>query len=48
MQNFSVPATNRSVPRAFIIWLVRAVKVERPATPRLHLDCARFAKEERA
>jgi hypothetical protein len=33
-----------SVPRASIIWLAPAVKVERSSTPRLHLDCARFAK----
>jgi hypothetical protein len=33
-----------SVPRASIIWLARAVNVVRPATPRLHIDCAPFAK----
>jgi hypothetical protein len=36
---------SQSVPRASIIWLARAVKVER-STPRLHLDRARFAKKE--
>ena len=35
---------NRSVPRASIIWLARAVNVVRPAARRLHIDCARFAK----
>ena len=33
------------MPCASIIWLARAVKVERPFAPRLHLDCARFAKK---
>ncbi len=33
-----------SVPRASIIWLAHAVKVVRPATRRLHLDCVRSAK----
>ena len=32
---------NRSVPCASIVWLARAVKVERPSGPRLHR--ARFA-----
>ena len=31
------------VPRASIIWLAPAVKVERSSTPRLHLDRVRFA-----
>ena len=35
---------NRSVPRASIVWLARAVNVVRPATLRLHIDRARFAK----
>ena len=33
-----------SVPRASIIWLAHAVKVERSSTSRLHLDRVRFAK----
>ena len=33
------------VPRASIIWLAPAVKVERSSTPRLHLDRVRFAIE---
>jgi hypothetical protein len=32
-----------SVPRALIVWLALAVKVERPFALRLHLDCARSA-----
>jgi len=36
---------NRSVPCASIIWLARAVKVERPLSLRLHLDRARFARD---
>jgi hypothetical protein len=32
-----------SVPRASIIWLAPAVKVERSFTPRLHLDRVRYA-----
>ncbi len=32
------------MPRASIIWLAHAVKVVRPAVPRLHLDRVRFAK----
>jgi hypothetical protein len=32
------------VPRASIVWLARAVNVVRPATPRLHIDRARYAK----
>ena len=31
-----------------IVWLARAVKVERPFAPRLHLDCARFAGRDGA
>ena len=37
-----------SVPRASIVRLARAVKVERPFTPRLHLDCTRFAGRDGA
>jgi hypothetical protein len=33
-----------SVPRASIIWLAHAVNVVRPASRRLHIDRARFAK----
>ena len=33
-----------SVSRASIIWLAPAVNVVRPATRRLHIDYARFAK----
>jgi len=34
-----------SVPRASIVWLAHAVKVVRPATRRLHLDCVRCARD---
>jgi len=34
-----------SVPRAWNVWLARAVNVVRPAARRLHIDCARFAKD---
>ena len=30
------------MPRASILWLARAVKVERPFAPRLHLDNAQL------
>ena len=40
--------TEPSVPRALIIWLARAVKVERPFALRLHLDRARFARDRTA
>ena len=33
------------MPRASIIWLAPAVKVVRPVTRRLHLDCVRCAKD---
>ncbi len=37
-----------SVPRASIVWLGRAVKVERPLLPCVStVDCARFAGQER-
>lgn len=36
-----------NVPRASIIWLARAVNVVRPVTLRLHIDCARSARDGR-
>ncbi|MFZ1074138.1 MAG: hypothetical protein WAO21_11995 [Verrucomicrobiia bacterium] len=36
-----------SVPRASIIWLARAVNVVRPVSLRLHIDCARSARDGR-
>ncbi len=42
MPNAFAKPQRASLPE--ILWLAPAVEVERPFAPRLHLDCARFAR----